>query len=289
MSLLITVDEVLAQLENPRPPVIIDCRPEEEYLAGHLPGAKNVDSWDLTPEDTSMMGMVEFNHELDKKFSELSNQEKAKVGDGGVAIEPFDEIEFTIRSGQRKASVFYLAPTSSDLRRFTVTDESGDKELGSTRFLVGIEGLVPLRESLAQAGVSFVEDDPSMSIDELLPNGGILMTGQTSNHSDNLNGTPEFNRRLVRLAKLWILNTDLDMLFNDQSLPLGGKFSIPGEYERRDMHFEHRTGENIDINTALIRQQKRDPELERLAKISGLQVFLELEDRHYHLRLGVGQ
>ena len=121
------------------------------------------------------------------------------------------------------------------------------------------------------------------------PPGGVVLTGQTANHAQNLNGTQEFNIRLGELAKIWMASEDERTLrFNDMSLPLGGKFSISGDYEVRAKHTEHRVGENIDINTDITRGQDRDPALEEYVIQAGLTVYDETEDNHYHLRLPKG-
>ena len=226
--------------------------------------------------------------DLQKDFDVLSSEEKGKIGDGGVSIAERDEILVDISSGERKITLYYLAPISSDLRRFTVLREGDRKEVGTKRLLVGFGGLEKLSSILTLSGVPF-EIDPGKPSPEPSPPGGIVLTGQTSKHRDNLNGTPNFNARLAQLARLWIKNEDKRTLYyNDMSLPLGGKFSVNGTYEIRAMHTEHRVGENIDINTSITRSKKRDTRLEDYVIRAGLTVYDETEDNHYHVRLPKG-
>ena len=44
----ITRDELAARLAGKSPPLVIDVLPEEEFKAGHLPGAKNACVYDIT-------------------------------------------------------------------------------------------------------------------------------------------------------------------------------------------------------------------------------------------------
>ena len=85
MNLLISPEEAKEQMSRDRLPIIIDGRSEEEYQAGHLPGAIWVNTWDLVPEDTTMSGLFDFNSRLDKRCRVLGRFEKVDLivyGDG---------------------------------------------------------------------------------------------------------------------------------------------------------------------------------------------------------------
>ena len=79
--------------------------------------------------------------------------------------------------------------------------------------------------------------------------------------------------------------TGEQLYYNDMSLRCQGKFSISGDPSQPDKHFEHRVGENIDMNNENVRGGKRDQQLEKRCTCYGLAVYAELLDRHYHLRL----
>ena len=223
--------------------------------------------------------------DLLKDLDKLTSAQKARIGDQGVAIEGKEEYTFIVRKGQKEVTLFYLAPISSNYRRFTLTRRTDSRKFGDKVLIVGIDGLVPLATTLAAKNIPYVEDPVREPYPEEPP-GGILLTGKKENiHHQNLNGTPDFNNRLAKLAEIWIKNEKQRTLrFNDMSLPEGGKFSIDGIYELREKHTEHRVGENIDTNTDIIREKNRDPKFEDYIDQAGLAVYLELEDIHYHLR-----
>ncbi len=52
MALLVTPDALGAELDAGRMPLVIDLRPTEEYVAGHIPGAVHLDLWGLSLIDT---------------------------------------------------------------------------------------------------------------------------------------------------------------------------------------------------------------------------------------------
>ena len=225
---------------------------------------------------------------LEKDFEVLSSEQLSKIGDGGVAITAPEEITFKIASGERKFTLYYLAPISSNRRRFVVAKEGSTKEVGSKILLIGIKGLEKLADRLTISKIPF-KVDPGPPNPEPKPPGGIVLTGGTTLHQDNHNGVTNFNIRLAQLARLWAkYESKRTLYFNDMSLPLGGKFSIDGTYEVRAKHTEHRVGENIDINTNLTRLQKRDLDLEDYVIRASLTVYDEKAENHYHLRFPKG-
>lgn len=223
--------------------------------------------------------------DLLKDLNELTDAQKARIGDQGVSIEGKEEYSFIVEEGQKEVTLFYLAPISSNYRKFTLTRRTDSRKFADKFLIVGINGLIPLATTLAAKSIPYVEDPVRGPYPEEPP-GGILLTGKKENiHHQNLNGTPDFNNRLAKLAEIWIKNEKQRTLrFNDMSLPEGGKFSIDGIYELREKHTEHRVGENIDTNTDIIREKNRDPKFEDYIDQAGLAVYLELEDIHYHLR-----
>jgi thiosulfate/3-mercaptopyruvate sulfurtransferase len=52
-SLLITPPQLAAELASPAPPLVIDCRPAEEFAAGHIASAVHLDLWGVSLIDTS--------------------------------------------------------------------------------------------------------------------------------------------------------------------------------------------------------------------------------------------
>lgn len=52
-KILITPDQLAAELASPAPPLVIDCRPAEEFAAGHIETAVHLDLWGVSLIDTS--------------------------------------------------------------------------------------------------------------------------------------------------------------------------------------------------------------------------------------------
>ncbi len=51
-ELLVTPQALAAELAGPRPPLVLDLRPAEQYASGHLPGAVHLDIWGISLIDT---------------------------------------------------------------------------------------------------------------------------------------------------------------------------------------------------------------------------------------------
>ena len=124
----------------------------------------------LTGQNPGPSGVIaETLTEVNKSFGALSADEKSQVGDGGSETIASDTIELEIEQGERRLEFYYLAPASSDLRRFTVTKVADSEEVGSKRLLIGFQGLIPLADVLTQSGVSYVTD-PGVDANPICPN-----------------------------------------------------------------------------------------------------------------------
>jgi hydroxyacylglutathione hydrolase len=61
MDPLISPEDLYAQLAGPNPPIVIDVRPIERFLAGHIPGALHIpekqvpDSLNRIPRDRAVV------------------------------------------------------------------------------------------------------------------------------------------------------------------------------------------------------------------------------------------
>lgn len=193
-----------------------------------------------------------------------------------------DTIELTVAAPDTPVSVYYLAPITSGETSFELTSSSG-RLLARRTLAVEKAGLQRLQDTLASRGIRFAEDAPGQQATPG-PEDAVLFIGQTSRHPANHYGTPSFNIRLAALARVYHRDFGETLFFNDMSLECSGKFSVAGDPSLASEHFEHRWGENIDLNNETVREQRRSKELERLCKKAGLAVYAELPDRHYHLR-----
>jgi thiosulfate/3-mercaptopyruvate sulfurtransferase len=52
-TILITPEQLAAELASPAPPLVIDCRPAEEFATGHIETAVHLDLWGVSLIDTS--------------------------------------------------------------------------------------------------------------------------------------------------------------------------------------------------------------------------------------------
>ena len=223
----------------------------------------------------------------------LSTNQKSWIGDvskeGGNPISDVREIDIPIAAGVTEVSAYYLAPVTSGRRLIQLLD--GEAVLASKviKINVDVDGQKPLQPLFPQLltlspGIYVVEDVGAPAPVPEQRDKGVMVTGKTSKHTRNVYGDAAFNTKIVELAKIWGKKGSGMLWINDMSLPQGGKFDINGDYSQRSQHFEHRLGRALDISTEKIRDGVRDPDFERLCKKAKLAVYMELADKHYHLR-----
>lgn len=237
------------------------------------------------PEDPPPSGLLF--EENPGEDTVLTTLQRSWIGDvskeGGNPIADVRELELDVATGQTVVSAYYLAPVTSGRRRIEIYQNGlllADKTIN-----IRAVDLQPLFPALQALNDIYVVQD--FGVPAPLPeqrDKGVMVTGRTSKHGDNVYGDPAFNAKLVELAKTWGKEGKGMLWLNDMSLPQGGKFEIGGDYSRRSRHFEHRLGQTIDVSTDLVRAGKRDRYFERLCNLKGLAVYMELVDRHYHLR-----
>ena len=90
--------------------------------------------------------------------------------------------------------------------------------------------------------------------------------GQTDEHPINHYGSPVMNRRLGALANALNEELNIDLEYNDLSLPLGGRFEVEDRLHPQVMwdnpaHCDHRWGKGADLRTRTFQEgyTKEDP------------------------------
>lgn len=127
-------------------------------------------------------------------------------------------------------------------------------------------------------------------LQELGPGTGYVLTGFDCcpAHPEGTNhwGTAAANTALTNIALHYRAQYDnpAALWYNDQSLPLGGKFELARSWLNSGSHSEHRTGINTDLRMSDVPSDRR-AWLELLFRTCGSPNFLpEPEDNHWHLR-----
>ncbi len=79
MNLLISSEELYRKTQKRDDTIIVDTRPFSEYRKGHIPGAINVDLFQLHWFDTTKRGINDFNRQTGLMLSNLGIKKESNV------------------------------------------------------------------------------------------------------------------------------------------------------------------------------------------------------------------
>jgi len=178
----------------------------------------------------------------------------------------------------RPSNTFYASPTG-------VTDANGTFQTTFTASnFAGAETVTATVQGVSGTGTLSVA---VQGLVQLSPGTNYNLTGNTPWHilPANHYGTPTANAALVSIANQYAaFYPGSILLYNDQSLPLGGLFDIgpPDHTFWNPPHMEHRFGINCDVSKGNV-PQVRWQDLRDIFVQFGSGNYLE-HDNHWHLR-----